>query len=139
MEKTQPINTHPNGWLHGRLGTVVLWALLITLESSGQIATKLGGDQLGAMAFSLHWLQAVMSDTGVWVAIACYIGAFFVWMLILRRSSLSLAFPLSSLVFVGVLLGSWLGLGEHISLLHWAGVAVIIVGIALLAEGEPEH
>ena len=64
MEKTQPINTHPNGWLHGRLGTVVLWALLITLESSGQIATKLGGDQLGAMAFSLHWLQAVMTDTG---------------------------------------------------------------------------
>jgi drug/metabolite transporter (DMT)-like permease len=57
-------------------------------------------------------------------------------MLILRRSSLSLAFPLSSLVFVVVLLGSWLGLGEHISLLHWVGVGVIIVGIGLLAEGE---
>jgi len=37
---------------------------------------------------------------------------------------------------VVVLLGSWLGLGEHISLLHWVGVAVIIVGIAMLAEGE---
>ena len=86
MEKSESMNTTADGWLHGRLGTVVLWALLI-----------------------------------------------------LRRSSLSLAFPLSSLVFVGVLLGSWLGLGEHISLLHWAGVAVIIVGIALLADGEPEH
>ena len=137
MDNTETLKIADNGWLHGRLGTVVLWALLIALESSGQIATKVGGDQLGQMDFSLQWLQAVMLNPGVWVAIACYIGAFFVWMLILRRSSLSLAFPLSSLVFVGVLLGSWLGLGEHISALHWFGVAVIIGGIALLAEGEP--
>lgn len=125
-----------SGWLHERLGTIVLWALLIGFESAGQIATKVGGDQLGQMDFNLQWLMAVAVNPGVWLAIVCYIGAFFVWMLILRRSSLSLAFPLSSLVFVGVLLGSWLGLGEQISVLHWVGVAVIIGGIALLAEGE---
>ncbi|PXX73835.1 EamA-like transporter family protein [Pseudomonas sp. LAMO17WK12:I10] len=125
-----------HGWLHGRLGTLVLWVLLIGFESAGQIATKVGGDQLGQMDFNLQWLAAVAVNPGVLLAIACYIGAFFVWMLILRRSSLSLAFPLSSLVFVVVLLGSWLGLGEQISLLHWVGVLVIVSGIALLAEGE---
>lgn len=125
-----------HGWLHERLGTIVLWALLIGFESAGQIATKVGGDQLGQMDFNLQWLAAVAVNPGVLLAISCYIGAFFVWMLILRRSSLSLAFPLSSLVFVVVLLGSWLGLGEQISLLHWVGVLVIIGGIALLAEGE---
>ncbi len=88
------------------------------------------------MDFNWQWLADVARNPGILAAIACYIGAFFVWMLILRRSSLSLAFPLSSLVFVVVLLGSWLGLGEHISPLHWVGVAVIIGGMALLAEGE---
>ncbi|WP_371923851.1 EamA family transporter [Pseudomonas sp. ANT_H4] len=126
----------PVGWLHGRLGTVVLWALLICTESAGQLFTKIAGDQLGQMDFTVQWLLAVAGNPGILAAIACYIGAFFVWMLILRRSSLSLAFPLSSLVFVVVLLGSWLGLGEHISVLHWVGVVVIIGGIALLAEGE---
>ena len=132
---TQTINT---GWLHGRLGTLVLWALLIATESAGQLFTKVAGDQLGPMDFSWQWLDDVARNPGILAAIASYLGAFFVWMLILRRSSLSLAFPLSSLVFVAVLLGSWLGLGEHISALHWVGVVVIIGGIALLAEGE-EH
>lgn len=132
---TQTINT---GWLHGRLGTLVLWALLIATESAGQLFTKVAGDQLGPMDFSWQWLADAARNPGILAAIASYLGAFFVWMLILRRSSLSLAFPLSSLVFVAVLLGSWLGLGEHISALHWVGVVVIIGGIALLAEGE-EH
>lgn len=123
-------------WVHERLGTLVLWVLLIGLESAGQIATKVGGDELGQMDFNLQWLVAVAGNTGVWLAIACYVCAFFVWMLILRRSQLSLAFPLSSLVFVGVLLGSWLWLGEHISVLHWVGVAVIMAGIVMLAAGE---
>ncbi|KTC63000.1 transporter, partial [Pseudomonas fluorescens ABAC62] len=96
-------------WLHGRLGTVVLWALLICTESAGQLFTKVAGDQLGQMDFNWKWLADVARNPGILAAIACYIGAFFVWMLILRRSSLSLAFPLSSLVFVVVLLGSWLG------------------------------
>lgn len=135
---SENIAIRPVGWLHGRLGTLVLWALLILTESGGQLFTKVAGDQLGQMDFNWQWLAAVAVNPGILAAIACYIGAFFVWMLILRRSSLSLAFPLSSLVFVAVLLGSWLGLGEHISVLHWVGVVVIIGGIALLAEGE-EH
>lgn len=130
---TQTIDT---GWLHGRLGTLVLWALLIATESAGQLFTKVAGDQLGQMDFTWQWLADVARNPGILAAIASYLGAFFVWMLILRRSSLSLAFPLSSLVFVAVLLGSWLGLGEHISLLHWVGVVVIVAGIVLLAEGE---
>ena len=136
MHKNRAMISSKADWLHERLRTVVLWVLLIVLESAGQIATKVGGDQLGQMDFNLQWLLAVAGNVGVWLAIACYFGAFFVWMLILRRSHLSLAFPLSSLVFVGVLLGSWLWLGEHISLLHWVGVAVIMGGIVLLAGGE---
>jgi drug/metabolite transporter (DMT)-like permease len=123
-------------WLEGRAASVGLWGLLIGFESAAQLALKVGGDELTSMAFGLDWLCSALTNLAVLIAVGCYVGSFLSWMLILRRSSLSLAFPLSSLVFVVVLLGSWLGLGEHISALHWLGVGVIIGGIALLAEGE---
>lgn len=123
-------------WLESRAASIGLWGLLIGFESAAQLALKVGGDGLSAMPFGLDWLLAAMGNVAVLGAVGCYVGSFLSWMLILRRSSLSLAFPLSSLVFVVVLLGSWLGLGEHISALHWLGVWVIIGGIALLAEGE---
>jgi drug/metabolite transporter (DMT)-like permease len=134
-EQTLSERTHWR-WLESRGTTIALWALLLGTESAAQLALKVGGDGLAAMPFGLDWLLAALTNVAVLGAVGCYVGSFLSWMLILRRSSLSLAFPLSSLVFVVVLLGSWLGLGEHISKLHWLGVWVIIGGIALLAEGE---
>lgn len=123
-------------WLAKRSTSVALWTLLITSESTAQIAMKLGGDDLTNTAFGLHWLATALTNPAVLVAVGCYAASFLIWMLILRSTHLSVAFPLSSLVFVGVLLGSWLALGEHISWLHWIGVLIIIGGIALLAEGD---
>jgi drug/metabolite transporter (DMT)-like permease len=112
-----------------------LWALLIGSESVAQIAMKLGSSGLADKPLGLDWLTTALSSPGVLVAITCYVCSFFIWMLILRITSLSKAFPLSSVVFVTVLLASWLGLGEHISTLHWIGVMVIVAGIAVMAEG----
>jgi drug/metabolite transporter (DMT)-like permease len=112
-----------------------LWALLIGSESIAQIAMKIGSAGLANLPIGLDWLKAALSSPGVLVAIACYVFSFFTWMLILRITTLSKAFPLSSVVFVAVLLGSWLELGEHISGLHWLGVLVIVAGIGVMAEG----
>ncbi|WP_295476932.1 EamA family transporter [uncultured Pseudomonas sp.] len=124
------------GWLQHRVTAVVLWLLLIGSESTAQIAMKVGGDALTDLPFGLAWLDTALLTPAVLLALACYAGSFFVWMLILRSAPVSVAFPLSSLVFVGVLLGSWLGLGEQIDWLRWVGVAIIISGIAVMAEGE---
>ncbi|WP_397451667.1 transporter [Pseudomonas sp. NA-150] len=125
-----------NNWIEGPVANIALWVLLIAFESGAQISLKVGGDGLSAIAFGADWLLAAVSSVAVMIAVGCYIGSFLTWMLILRTSKLSLAFPLSSLVFVVVLLSSWLGLGESIRPLHWLGVCVIIFGIVLLADGK---
>lgn len=118
-----------------RSAGVGLWALLIGSESIAQIAMKIGSEGLGGLPMGMAWLKTALSSPGVLIAVTCYVFSFFTWMLILRITTLSKAFPLSSVVFVAVLLGSWLGLGEHISGLHWLGVLVIVAGIGVMAEG----
>jgi drug/metabolite transporter (DMT)-like permease len=66
--------------------------------------------------------------------ILCYVLAFVLWMLILDKMELSLAFPLSGMVYVVVMVASALGLHENPSPLHWAGVGLIVTGVVVLGR-----
>ena len=47
---------------------------------------------------------------------------------------LSIAFPLSRVVDAMVPLGCWIFLGEAISTRRWVGIALVIVGLAVIAR-----
>ena len=68
---------------------------LLPLVDDGAVARRagggvvqVGGDGLAAMPFGVDWLLAALTNVAVLGAVACYIGSFLSWMLILRRSSL---------------------------------------------------
>lgn len=61
-----------------------------------------------------------------------------VWLFILSKLPLSLAYPLVSMGYVLVVFFSWLLLREHVSPVRMLGVAVICLGVALLAFSAPE-
>jgi drug/metabolite transporter (DMT)-like permease len=58
-------------------------------------------------------------------------------MLILRHSDLSRAFPTSAIVFVAVMVASWLVLHEPIGAIQLLGAAVIVAGILQLGHDQP--
>jgi drug/metabolite transporter (DMT)-like permease len=68
----------------------------------------------------------------VLAALACYLGAFLTWLLILRGQELSRAFPLSAVGYVTVLLASAWMLGETVDLGRWAGAGLIVAGVTVL-------
>ena len=70
----------------------------------------------------------------VWLAIVLIILSFVTWLYVLKYIPLSLAFPLSRVVDVLVPLGSWLFLGETISTRRWCGIALVIIGLAIVAR-----
>lgn len=115
---------------------VVLFALSVACDVLGQIAFKLGADNIpapgagrwGAFARSLvatPWLLAGM---------AIYVAEFVIWIRILALVPLSIAFPLASLNILGVLGASHLLLGERLGRNHWAGALLIMAGIVLVAS-----
>jgi len=116
-----------SGWKNA-----LVWCLLLAFDTASQLAFKLGADGLDAIPFGFGWLLAAVSTPWVAVAIACYLGAFLSWLLILRDTDLSRAFPLSAAAYLSVMLASaWL-LGEPIDLSRWLGAGLIGGGVTIL-------
>jgi drug/metabolite transporter (DMT)-like permease len=70
----------------------------------------------------------------VWWAILLIIASFISWLYVLRYVPLVIAFPLSRVVDILVPLGCWIFLGEAISALRWCGIALVVIGLALVAK-----
>jgi drug/metabolite transporter (DMT)-like permease len=70
----------------------------------------------------------------VWIAIVFVILSLVTWLYVLRYIPLSIAFPISQAVHVLVPLGSWFVLGENIVTLRWIGIALVSLGLAIVAK-----
>ena len=84
-------------------------------------------------AFSWTGINGLASPL-VWWAILLIIASFISWLYVLRYVPLTVAYPLSRIVDVLVPLGCWIFLGELISALRWCGIALVIIGLALVAK-----
>ncbi|MEP6809142.1 MAG: EamA family transporter [Chthoniobacterales bacterium] len=70
----------------------------------------------------------------VWLGILFVILSFISWLYVLKHLPLSVAFPASQAVHVLVPITSWLVLGELISPTRWCGIALVLVGLAVVAK-----
>jgi undecaprenyl phosphate-alpha-L-ara4N flippase subunit ArnE len=98
------------------------------------------GGQLCQKQAALRWQCMPRLDnrrfaTLVWLAAAVLLLAIamVVWLNVLQRLPLSLAYPMLSLNFVLITLCAHWFFHERITFRHWGGVAFIIAGIVLMS------
>jgi drug/metabolite transporter (DMT)-like permease len=84
-----------------------------------------GWEWTGLMSLASLW---------IWGAIVLVILSFLCWIYVLKHIPLSVAFPLSNVVHVLVPLSCWIFLAEHISARRWCGIAIVIIGLAIVAQ-----
>lgn len=121
---------------------MLLNALFITLTIGftviGQLLLRWRMARLGerfATDGATSSLVAYALDPLIWaVALSAFL-AMASWSIVLARLPVSFAYPFMSLAYVGVLLGSWLLLGEHPTPYAIAGTCIVIVGISLIPLG----
>jgi drug/metabolite transporter (DMT)-like permease len=107
----------------------------VLLTAAAQILLKIGAEHSAGNDSVWSWLGLAELGTGMtWLGILAFVASFVGWLYALRFLPLGLAFALTNGVHIFVPLGSWLFLGEHISLLRGSGICVIIAGILLLAQ-----
>jgi drug/metabolite transporter (DMT)-like permease len=115
---------------------ILAWIALVAVEILTQLSLKFAGKATGGFDFSAHAFGLALGSGWLWTAIASYCGCFVVWMLILRHSDLSRAFPTSAIVFVAVMLASGLVLHEPIGGMQLLGAAIIVAGILQLGRHD---
>jgi len=112
----------------------LLLLIAVALLSASQVLQKVGASRrLAGTRKPSQWIAALFSPELI-AAIACIVGGTAIWLAVLYRMDVSRAFPFLSLTTVVVMAASRFLLREPVPLHRWAGVALIVVGITLVAS-----
>lgn len=104
----------------------------VLLSSAAQLAMKRGMGAPAGGDVGATYLHAFSSPL-VWLGLVLYGASAVLWLWVLSRLDVSLAYPLVSLGFVVTMGLGVLWLGEPFSWLRVAGCTLIVVGVSLLA------
>ena len=123
--------------------TIGLILLSVTLAAIAQVTLKAGMNHVtdangGELALTGESLKQIATNVWVWAGLAIFGMSAVLWLFALSRASLSFAYPFAALGYVIIVAASILFLGEHVPPLGWVGVAFIVIGILLIAQGAPE-
>lgn len=108
----------------------------IALSAAAQLLMKVGMARLRAGGhldgLSLSAVLGVLFDGWVFSGLACYALSAALWLVVLSRMPLSMAYPLISLGIAAVVLLSAVLLGETVSAARILGTALIVLGVGLI-------
>ena len=115
--------------------TIVLTGVL--LNAVAQLLLKSGAGAVGPIG---SWpalrgaAPALATHPGVLGGLVCYAVSVVVWIVALSRVDVSVAYPLLSVGYVVNALLAMALFGEVVSAQRWLGIAVILVGVTLVAR-----
>ncbi len=123
------------------LKLILILLVGLVFESTGVVLLKKGMSQIGEVkAVSVGEVARVVKAgaTSVQILLGVFFEAlFFVSLLILMsKSDISFLWPLTGLSFVFATFAAVWFLGERVSAMRWAGVALIMSGAALISYSQ---
>ena len=126
----------------GKLTLTVFILILLTdiIESFAELFWKKGTLATGidnvTLANISEFMSRMLTGWGFLTGLSLYIVNFFLWVTVLSRIDLSVAFPTGSTSYIIVALLSMIFLDEHISLYRWSGIICIIAGIYFISKSS---
>jgi len=118
----------------------VVIMISVVLAAVAQLTLKHGMNQVTAHGGSLDLgapvtsARRVATNVNVVLGLLIFVLSAAAWLVVLSKVSLSFAYPFVSLTYVLILLFDRFALDQPVSLVRWAGVALIIGGILLISR-----
>lgn len=114
--------------------TVLLLAIAIVTEVFREICFKLAADK--EPVENRGYLFGLLFRPMIWLGFILWAVELISWIMVLARAPLSIAFPIMSLCYCGVLVASHYILGEKITGKKILGVIAITIGVAIVGSVE---
>lgn len=119
----------------------MIFALILLgvfLNAAAQLALKAGVNQIGQFDFTIANALPiglkVMANVPILSGLTMYVISVIVWLLVLSRVQVSLAYPMLSIGYVVNALAAYYFFGEPLSSLRIMGIFIIIAGVYLVAQ-----
>lgn len=109
----------------------------ILLNTAASFCLKLGATRLGALSYSENFQQSLMRmafQPYILLGIACYASSLVVWVFVLSKESVSVAYPCTALVYILNALVAYVFLGEVLRPSQWIGLILILLGVFLVVK-----
>ncbi len=121
------------------ISNFILILIVTFLLAVAQILVKIGVDNLGGLNIGIKTFFSdiipIILSYHLWLGGVTIVVSSLLWMKVLSKVELSVAYPLISISYVFGLLAAKYILGESIPSIRWVGVGVIGIGIVLLTRG----
>ena len=122
--------------------TSAAFAFLLTgvlLNAGAQLLLKAGTNALGVITLTRddwpHTLGRMATQPHFAAGVAIYMLSLVVWIIGLSRVPVSVAYPMLSLGYVINAIAAYFLFGESLTLVRWAGIGFIVLGVWLVARG----
>ena len=119
---------------------VILLVISIGLAVSGQLAMKAGMNKVGEIKSSDfkhlgNLIMRVLRSFWAVAGIILYAVSALFWLVVLSRVPLSVAYPVVAGGYVVVVVYSRFVFKEDVRFIAWVGLAMIVVGVIITAQG----
>ena len=116
--------------------TASIWLpiLAAAISASGQLLLKYAMTQVRPMNFSPGVILRALAQPYLPLALLVYSLALFLWLEVLSKTPLSIAYPVLAITYVFVPLLSYLVFNEQLKPAQFAGMFFILAGVALMGQ-----
>jgi drug/metabolite transporter (DMT)-like permease len=107
----------------------------VLLNTSASLLLKIGATRLGALSYTNGILDSIVRmafQPYILGGIACYATSLVVWVFVLSKESVGVAYPCTALVYVLNAIAAYYFLGEVMRPSQWIGLFLILAGVVLV-------
>ena len=119
----------------------LIFAFGIAMGAFGGILMKIGATHMGIIHINsfpdlIAFLFKLFTEPASLAGVVLYFLSAVVWSYLLTKLDISFVQPILALTYVVTPILAILILGEHVTLMRWVGIAVIIIGVVIVARSS---